>query len=47
MLKDPALVFEKAEETAEKYHARMEAERKARALFDAINFRNPVWHRSP
>jgi small subunit ribosomal protein S1 len=30
MLKDPALVFEKAEETAEKYHARMEAERKAR-----------------
>ncbi|CAB9513259.1 30S Ribosomal protein S1 [Seminavis robusta] len=30
MLKDPALVFEKAEETAEKYHQRMEAERKAR-----------------
>jgi small subunit ribosomal protein S1 len=30
MLKDPALVFEKAEETAQKYHARMEEERKAR-----------------
>ena len=30
MLKDPAMVFAKAEETAEKYHQRMEAERKAR-----------------
>lgn len=30
MLKDPVMVFEKAEETAEKYHQRMEAERKAR-----------------
>jgi len=30
MLKDPSLVFDKAEETAEKYHARMEAERKVR-----------------
>merc|ERR1719261_2167668 len=30
MLKDPLMVFEKAEETAEKYHQRMEAERKAR-----------------
>jgi len=30
MLKDPATVFEKAEETAQKYHERMEAERKAR-----------------
>merc|ERR1711937_989364 len=30
MLKDPAAVFEKAEETAQKYHERMEAERKAR-----------------
>ena len=30
MLKDPAMVFEKAEETAQKYHERMEAERKAR-----------------
>ena len=30
MLKDPAMVFEKAEETAEKYHQRMESERKAR-----------------
>ncbi|KAI2496136.1 Ribosomal protein S1-like RNA-binding domain [Fragilaria crotonensis] len=30
MLKDPAMVFAKAEETALKYHERMEAERKAR-----------------
>jgi len=30
MLKDPEMVFEKAEETAKKYHERMEAERKAR-----------------
>lgn len=30
MLKDPSSVFEKAEETAQKYHERMEAERKAR-----------------
>lgn len=30
MLKDPTMVFEKAEATAEKYHQRMEAERKAR-----------------
>jgi small subunit ribosomal protein S1 len=30
MLKDPAMVFAKAEETAQKYHERMEAERKAR-----------------
>merc|ERR1712241_1413144 len=30
MLKDPSAVFEKAEETAQKYHERMEAERKAR-----------------
>jgi small subunit ribosomal protein S1 len=30
MLKDPQMVFEKAEETAKKYHERMEAERKAR-----------------
>merc|ERR1711884_78429 len=30
MLKDPATVFEKAEETAQKYHERMEAERKSR-----------------
>merc|ERR1711937_430377 len=30
MLKDPLMVFDKAEETAEKYHKRMEAERKAR-----------------
>jgi len=30
MLKDPTAVFEKAEETAQKYHERMEAERKAR-----------------
>jgi len=30
MMKDPAMVFAKAEETAEKYHQRMEAERKAR-----------------
>lgn len=30
MLKDPDMVFEKAEETAAKYHERMEAERKAR-----------------
>eukprot|EP00566_Odontella_aurita_P037807 CAMPEP_0113534766 /NCGR_PEP_ID=MMETSP0015_2-20120614/5335_1 /TAXON_ID=2838 /ORGANISM="Odontella" /LENGTH=401 /DNA_ID=CAMNT_0000433951 /DNA_START=206 /DNA_END=1411 /DNA_ORIENTATION=+ /assembly_acc=CAM_ASM_000160 len=30
MLRDPALVFEKAEETAQRYHERMEAERKAR-----------------
>lgn len=30
MLKDSALVFEKAEETAQKYHERMEAERKQR-----------------
>jgi len=30
MLKDPSTVFEKAEETAQKYHERMEAERKAR-----------------
>mmetsp|Transcript_778 Transcript_778/g.1263 ORF Transcript_778/g.1263 Transcript_778/m.1263 type:complete len:406 (-) Transcript_778:91-1308(-) len=30
MLKDPDAVFEKAEETAQKYHERMEAERKAR-----------------
>merc|ERR1719261_1685285 len=30
MLKDPDMVFEKAEETAQKYHERMEAERKAR-----------------
>jgi len=30
MLKDPEMVFDKAEETAAKYHERMEAERKAR-----------------
>mmetsp|Transcript_46849 Transcript_46849/g.114258 ORF Transcript_46849/g.114258 Transcript_46849/m.114258 type:complete len:424 (+) Transcript_46849:219-1490(+) len=30
MLKDPTMVFDKAEETAEKYHAKMEEERKAR-----------------
>lgn len=30
MLKDPAMVFAKAEETARKYHERMEAERQAR-----------------
>merc|ERR1719261_1675102 len=30
MLKDPDMVFEKAEDTAQKYHERMEAERKAR-----------------
>merc|ERR1712125_81697 len=30
MLKDPARVFEMAEETAAKYHERMEAERRAR-----------------
>jgi len=30
MLKDSAMVFEKAEETAARYHERMEAERKAR-----------------
>jgi small subunit ribosomal protein S1 len=30
MLKDPKMVFDKAEETAEKYHAKMEEERKAR-----------------
>jgi small subunit ribosomal protein S1 len=30
MLKDPQMVFEKAEETAQKYHERMEQERKAR-----------------
>ena len=30
MLKDPALVFEKAEETAQKYHECMEAEQKSR-----------------
>lgn len=30
MLRDPAMVFEKAEETAEKYHQQMEDERKAR-----------------
>jgi small subunit ribosomal protein S1 len=30
MLKNPTLVFEKAEETAQKYHERMEAERKVR-----------------
>ena len=30
MLKNPEMVFEKAEETAQKYHLRMEAERKAR-----------------
>jgi small subunit ribosomal protein S1 len=30
MLKDPQMVFEKAEETAKKYHERMEQERKAR-----------------
>lgn len=30
MLKDPEMVFEKAEETAEKYHTKMEEERKAR-----------------
>lgn len=30
MLKDPAMVFAKAEETAAAYHARMEAERQAR-----------------
>ena len=30
MLKDPSLVFEKAEETAKIYHERLEAERKAR-----------------
>lgn len=30
MLKDPLMVFAKAEETAQKYHERMEAERKAR-----------------
>lgn len=30
MMKDPARVFELAEETAKKYHERMEAERKAR-----------------
>merc|ERR1711924_243429 len=32
MLKDPATVFEKAEETAQKYHERMEAERAAREI---------------
>jgi small subunit ribosomal protein S1 len=30
MLKDPMMVFERAEDTAKKYHERMEAERKAR-----------------
>ena len=30
MLKDPDMVFENAEDTAQKYHERMEAERKAR-----------------
>ena len=30
MLKDPASVYEKADETAARYHERMEAERKAR-----------------
>jgi small subunit ribosomal protein S1 len=30
MLKDPSMVFAKADETARKYHERMEAERKAR-----------------
>ncbi|KAL3903723.1 MAG: hypothetical protein SGILL_010340, partial [Bacillariaceae sp.] len=30
MLKDPQMVFDKAEESAEKYHAKMEEERKAR-----------------
>eukprot|EP00539_Tryblionella_compressa_P006842 CAMPEP_0178758646 /NCGR_PEP_ID=MMETSP0744-20121128/14501_1 /TAXON_ID=913974 /ORGANISM="Nitzschia punctata, Strain CCMP561" /LENGTH=418 /DNA_ID=CAMNT_0020413033 /DNA_START=120 /DNA_END=1376 /DNA_ORIENTATION=- len=30
MLKDPGMVFDMAEETAEKYHAKMEEERKAR-----------------
>jgi small subunit ribosomal protein S1 len=30
MLRDPDMVFEKAEDTAQKYHERMEAERKAR-----------------
>jgi hypothetical protein len=30
MLKNPQLVFEKAEETAALYHSRMEAERQAR-----------------
>lgn len=30
MLKDPQMVYEMAEETAQKYHERMEAERKAR-----------------
>merc|ERR1712194_48765 len=30
MMKDPAAVFAMAEQTAEKYHQRMEAERKAR-----------------
>eukprot|EP00543_Licmophora_paradoxa_P001440 CAMPEP_0202458028 /NCGR_PEP_ID=MMETSP1360-20130828/20383_1 /ASSEMBLY_ACC=CAM_ASM_000848 /TAXON_ID=515479 /ORGANISM="Licmophora paradoxa, Strain CCMP2313" /LENGTH=398 /DNA_ID=CAMNT_0049078345 /DNA_START=56 /DNA_END=1252 /DNA_ORIENTATION=+ len=30
MLKDPQMVFDMAEETAQKYHERMEAERKAR-----------------
>eukprot|EP00536_Pseudo-nitzschia_multiseries_P011694 jgi/Psemu1/320121/estExt_fgenesh1_pm.C_4110001 len=30
MLKDPAMVFEMAEESAEKYHAKMEADRKIR-----------------
>lgn len=30
MLKDPEMVFENAEDTAQKYHERMEAERKAR-----------------
>merc|ERR1712127_184741 len=30
MLKDPARVFEMADETAAKYHERMEAERRAR-----------------
>ena len=30
MLKDPKMVFDKAEETAEKYHAKMEQERKDR-----------------
>jgi small subunit ribosomal protein S1 len=30
MLRDPGMVFDKAEETAQKYHERMESERKAR-----------------
>jgi len=38
MLRDSAMVFDKAEETAEKYQEKMEAERKAReeAALDVI-----------